>query len=425
MFARCRGSRTRTSGDARSGAVVTPLARRIRAIADAARRWEDADFPTRVRATRALVERTGYTEPVVEYALDALFGSITAAALGDTIAGEIGSLDALDAFVARPGRPGVRYVARERVAIVSSDTTIGVAIPALVFALCAGCDVIVKDRTDRLVNAFAETLAEELPEFATRVMAFSWDGADEVASRAQLADMDVVVAYGRTRTLAAIRGLLRPDARFVPYGHRTSVGYVSTRSLADERDATSVALGAARDALLYDGDGCLSLHVLFVESGAVIDPRAFARALSEACDRTAVEFPAGYAELDPAAAAYRRTALFRASQGEGAAFTGIVAPHLVVLDPPRDEPPPLLRRTIAVYSVAGPDHALAFLRQHALALEAIAFDGVSPRDDLIALAAASGASRITLLGELQRPPLAAEHGGVGRILPFVRAIYRA
>jgi hypothetical protein len=256
-------------------------------------------------------------------------------------------------------------------------------------------------------------------------MAFSWDGADEVASRAQLADMDVVVAYGRTRTLAAIRGLLRPDARFVPYGHRTSVGYVSTRSLADERDATSVALGAARDALLYDGDGCLSLHVLFVESGAVIDPRAFARALSEACDRTAVEFPAGYAELDPAAAAYRRTALFRASQGEGAAFTGIVAPHLVVLDPPRDEPPPLLRRTIAVYSVAGPDHALAFLRQHALALEAIAFDGVSPRDDLIALAAASGASRITLLGELQRPPLAAEHGGVGRILPFVRAIYRA
>jgi hypothetical protein len=29
-----------------------------------------------------------------------------------------------------------------------------------------------------------------------------------------------------------------------------------------------------------------------------------------------------------------------------------------------------------------------------------------------------------MLGTLQRPPLGGEHGGAGRILPFVRAIYR-
>ena len=48
----------------------------VRALADAAERWRDVDFPPRVRAIRAIRARTGYSEPVVGYALDALFGEI-------------------------------------------------------------------------------------------------------------------------------------------------------------------------------------------------------------------------------------------------------------------------------------------------------------------------------------------------------------
>ena len=104
-------------------------ARIVDAVADAAARWTDADFPPRVRVVRALVERMEYTEPVVDYALDALFGALDARTLRATIAGELGSLDALGDFVARPGRPDVAYRGVDRVAIVSSDTTIGVALP--------------------------------------------------------------------------------------------------------------------------------------------------------------------------------------------------------------------------------------------------------------------------------------------------------
>jgi hypothetical protein len=53
----------------------------VRAIADAAERWTDADFPPRVRATAAIEERLGYTTPVVDYALDRLFRGITSDAL--------------------------------------------------------------------------------------------------------------------------------------------------------------------------------------------------------------------------------------------------------------------------------------------------------------------------------------------------------
>jgi hypothetical protein len=447
---------------------VAGVARVIRAIGDAAKRWRDADFPPRVRTTRALIERTGYTEPVVDYALDALFGSLTAAALEDTIASELGSLAALDGFVARRGRPDVRFAGVARTAIVSSDTTIGVAIPALAFALCAGSQVIVKDRSDRLVAAFAATLAEELPELAQSIETSIWNGVDETASRAKLESADTVVAFGRAETLAAIRALLRPNARFVPFGHRTSVGYVARETLAastdgdrhagiagrlfDERFAAarSAARGAARDALLFDGEGCLSPHILFVERGGALEPSAFARVVARAFDEVSIEFPAGYAELDAASAAYRRAVHFRATQstgeplGDGVASLGGVgealgsidgplervgrrgggAAHFVVLDPPFADPPPFLRRTVALYSVSGPQEALEFLRRHALPLEAVAFGDGAPRADLVEFALASGVARIATLGDLQRPPLGGEHGGSGRILPFVRAIYR-
>jgi hypothetical protein len=45
----------------------------VGAIADAAARWTDADFPPRVRVTAAIESRLGYTMPVVDYALDRLF----------------------------------------------------------------------------------------------------------------------------------------------------------------------------------------------------------------------------------------------------------------------------------------------------------------------------------------------------------------
>jgi hypothetical protein len=405
-------------------AVPSPRAEQIiTAVGDAAERWRNADFPPRVRATRAIVARTGYTEPVVDYALDALFGALDRATLRATIAGELGSPEALDGFVHRTGRPAVFFAPLDPAAIVSSDTTIGVAIPALAYALCAKATVLVKDRDDALVRAFAETIASERPALAERMHVETWDGRDAAASAERLASARVVVAYGGSAALRAIRALLDPEARFVPFGHRTSIGYVAREALATATGARDAAYGLARDALLYDGEGCLSLHVAFVERGGALDPAAFAAILGAACDETAVEFPAGYAALDAAAVAIRATALFRAAQGLGALYGGTLAPHLVVLDPDRDAPPPWARRTLALYAVDDPSEALAFVGRHVPALEAVALAPGS-RADVEAFAVASGASRIAPLGTLQRPPLGGEHGGVGRILPFVRAIYR-
>jgi hypothetical protein len=176
--------------------------------------------------------------------------------------------------------------------------------------------------------------------------------------------------------------------------------------------------------LLFDGEGCLSIHAAFVERGGAIDPSAFAALLADAFDRVAIEFPAAYAHLGAPEAAYVRAARFRAAQGAGHVFGGALAPHAIVLEPERADPPPLLRRILALYEVDGPDEALAFVRRHGLALEAVGGCGAE-RPDVERFAVATGAARLARLGTLQRPPLAGDHGGVGRILPFVRAIYRA
>ncbi len=271
----------------------------VRAVADAAERWRNADFPPRVRATRAIMERLAYSEPMVDLALDRLFSGITVEALHATIASELGSLDALDGFASRPGRPDAYARGVEHAVIIASDTTIGVAIPPLAFALCANVgQVVVKDRSDALVAAFAQTLIEEEPLLAARLRVEQWEGDDVERSRQAVSDADVVVAFGRDETMRAIRAQCKPEAHFVPFGHRISVGYIPREALGDVTTARCYARGAAVDALLYEGEGCLSLRALFVECGGKLAPTAFAELLAHACEEVTVEFPSARS-LDP------------------------------------------------------------------------------------------------------------------------------
>jgi len=390
----------------------------VRAIAGAAGRWSDGDFPPRVRCLDAIAARSGYSLPVVEYALDRLFFSIDERDLEATIARELGSLEALDGFVERAELPRARALPVGRVCVISSRTTIGVAIPAAIFALCAKCDVTVKDREDGLVAAFFATLAQELDEFAGAARAQHWDG--ESAEAVDLSAFDAVVAFGNDQTLARIRSDVSPHARFIPYGSKASVGYVGRDALANESLARDVARGAARDLVLYESEGCLSLHALFVERGAPVTPQAFGALLAREIERAAVEFPPGARSVgtDARLAQRRDVAAFRAATGGGAVYSDAAASYLAVLDPPAAEPPAFLPRALAVRSVDGPDGAAAYVERHRLPLEAVAIAGA--REEIVTMALATGASRIANIGDLQSPPLGGYHGGRPRIAEFVR-----
>jgi hypothetical protein len=383
-------------------------------VADAAERWSDADFAPRVRTTRAIVDRLGYSEPVVDYALDRLFFGITRTALESAIAAELGSLAALDGPVPRADAPAAWARGVDRAVVVSSDTTIGVAIVPALFALCAKCDVLVKDRSDALVAAFFASLAEEHAAFADAARAQSWTGGVDDAEDALFAGADVVAAFGRDEALRAIRARCGVETRFVAFGHRVSLGRLTAREAATAHDGMLDAI--ARDALLYDGEGCLSLHALFVDAGGDT-LHAFAARLCAACERVTVEFPAGRA--DPARAAavssYRQLAAFRAAAGRGAVLRAGDA--TLVVEPPVDEPLPLLPRVLPVY--AGDDDALpAFVATQRLPVQALGVASTDPGG--VALAVRLGAVRVAPFGTMQDPPLAGHHGGEQRIASFIR-----
>jgi len=398
--------------------VERPVRSIVRAVADAAARWRNADFPPRVRALAAVCERTGYSIPVVEYALDRLFGSLQRTDIEEIIAVELGSPDVLDGAVDTTGGASVRALPVGRVCIVSSRTTIGVAIVPAIFALCAKCDVLVKDRDDALVAAFFSTLAHEMDDLATAAVARTWDGKGETHN---LRDFAAVVAFGTDTTLERIRAQLSPQARWIPFGSKASFGYVAREACCDANETRRVADGAARDLLLYDGEGCLSLHVLFIERGGTVSPADFVAMLAHAIERGALAFPPSRpnAAASAAVAGARDAASFRASAGKGGAvFSDASASYVVMLDPTRDAPPTFLPRVLPVYAVDEPGDAARYLARHALSIEGVAIAGLRP--DVAAMVRASGAASIVQFGDLQSPALRARHGGRPRIAEFVR-----
>src|SRR5580704_3172726 len=173
-----------------------PVRSIIDAIARGAAAWCDPRLEVRRRALDAVSARMGYSPSVVEFAFERLFRPMTGDAIAAVIAGELGSLDALDAFVHRAAGGPARALSIGRVCIISSRTTIGVAIVPAIFALCAKCEVLVKDREDHLVSAFFATLTETLAELGDAVAALPWRGASDAVN---LDAFDSVVAFGNDR----------------------------------------------------------------------------------------------------------------------------------------------------------------------------------------------------------------------------------
>ena len=386
------------------------------AVAAAAREWSDPDFAPRRQACREVIERTGYPATVVETALDRLFAPLDVATIEAAIVGELGSLDVLDDFVARDGVGRMRALPLGRVCIVSSRTTIGVAVLPAMFALCAGNDVLVKDREDHLVAAFCETLRDVAPALADRIAAKTWNGERDAVD---LGAFDCVVAFGSNDTLTTIARTLPLQTRFIPHGNAASAGYIGAGALADETLARAIARDAAGDALLYDGEGCMSLHVLFVESGGRIAPAEFAELLRDALVETARIYPASFAPAALAQTALQRdAAMLHASDRR--VFSDERASYLLVAGSGNGTPPLLTPRALNLVTVRSPRDAAEYLRRHGITLEALAVSDSG--SDYAALAAACGAARITRFGSMQAPPPGSPHGGRPCIAEFVRWI---
>lgn len=200
-------------------------------------------------------------------------------------------------------------------------------------------------------------------------------------------DADLVIAMGSDETIAALRSSLPARTRFVGFGHRFSVAWLTQTASAD---------GIARDIAMHDTRGCMSPVAVFTPD---------ARIMAEALDRALTEISWPRGDLAPAEGARIRTDIARA-RILGSAHVG--PDHAIFVLPTDRFNPHAGPRTIAVHQVDSLDQVCRALTPWSQHLSTVGTDDPTALQRLLA----TGAHRVCGPGEMQRPPLRRAHDGV-------------
>lgn len=92
----------------------------------------------------------------------------------------------------------------------------------------------------------------------------------------QLAEAELVLAYGADETITMLKQYLAPTAIYCGHGHAESAAIIFK-----EATESGTLEQLAYDMLSYDQRGCLSPRVVFIEHGGMLSPAECARILAE------------------------------------------------------------------------------------------------------------------------------------------------
>jgi len=336
----------------------------------------------------------------------ALLGSTTADDLLAWLRAELGNSEALDRWVEH-GEAKTKALAPQIILHVVSGNTPHAALQSLIGGLLLGSRNLVKlprgglIEVDEFVSGLPETLRAKI------------EIAEEIPSD-WLAQAEAVIVYGSDETIAHFRGLVSPAQIFVGHGHKSSLGIV----LDDPQFASCD--GAARDASLFDQQGCLSPQVFYVREARPNFAREYAEKLSSAMDRFNHAHPRGPLTVDEKAtianlrAAYRFRAAgdLRVALWEG----GGNMDWTVVYEEDSWFPASPLNRVIFVKPL--PENFVTAIGPAAAHIGAV---GLFPcNEELAGLFAELRPSRFCLIGRMQDPPWTWHNGGIPRLASLVK-----
>ncbi len=250
-----------------------------------------------------------------------------------------------------------------------------------------------------------------------------WRGGDTDLEDVLFAEADCVTATGSDETLAAIRSRLPIKTRFVGYGHRVSLGFVAREVLSPLR-APQIATRATDDVVAWNQLGCLSPHVIYVQTGGEVSPERFAELLADELERREQTEPRGGLPVPHTAAIASRRGVYevRAAHSpetrlwhskESTAWT-------VVFEADPRFQVSCLNRFIYVKPVKD----LAELLQQAEVVRGkISTVGTAAgehqTEELALQLARWGVTRVCPLGRMQNPPLTWRHDGRPALVDLV------
>jgi hypothetical protein len=403
--------------------ATRPLERIIEPLGAVARRLSDPGDSLHVDLLEHLPGLTGYSREMIAIGLQRMSANWVAEALRDSLEGELGDTAVLEAF--QPRRPHGRqraYGPTLTVHIFSGNIP-GVSVSSLIRALCVKSSSLGKTALGEPYFAvrFARALAEVDRELAECMAVTHWAGGSRDLEDVAFSEAEAVVAYGSDETISDVGCRVPPHVRYLRYPNRVGAALIS-RSALSEAQVEEVAERAARDVIIFDQQGCVAPHTIYVEKGGEVDGAGLARRLAAALDRLAAEVPRGVMTPGESiqvhqlrAEAEMRGAMVLAS-ARGTEWT------VILEEGPGFQASPL-NRVIYLRSVEQLDAAVSALAGVGRHLQTVAVAGDASSIERTATAlGACGATRIVSLGEASWPSSHWHHDGRFQFLDLLRFV---
>jgi len=397
----------------------------VRAIVEAAQSWLPATSPWRAQAVEQAPAVTGFSPAMVHEVIDRMFGAITIESLGALLDRELGDRLVLDEF--RPhGRAQARAFGVPVILHLLAGNVPPPSIQSLVNGLLlrSGNVVRMSQRDTVFPRLFVESVRAVDPDLAMCVELLQWPHTDTALTQAAMSKANAIIAHGDDSTIAALRRLSTGNATFLGYGQKVSFAYVCREATSAEQ-SSAVTAALAEDVSVYDQQGCLSPHVIYVEERGALTPRKFAAALAEAMEAFQARIPRGSLSTEEAAAITitRNGYEFRAASDRRIAVWTSARPNdwmVVYEDNPTFEPS-CLNRVVFVKPTDGERRVLEGIERFAARISTV---GVAPMSErMLEFAkqlAKLGIHRVCPVGQMQRPPLWWFHDGRPNLAPLVR-----
>jgi hypothetical protein len=286
----------------------------VKVLSEAAANWLKADDPFRKLALELGPAKTGFSRETLAKGLDNFFRQLTPDNFHTLLLQEFGDSKRLDEFCI-DGKPNSSRLAMatgpELLVHITAGNIPNPALTGIVFGLLARSAQFVKCASGAsfLPRLFAHSIYDVDSKLGACLEIAEWRGGSADLENVLFAEADCVTATGSDETLAAIRSRLPVKTRFLGYGHRVSFGFVAREFLSDPV-ARRVVTNAAEDVVAWNQLGCLSPHVIYVQSGGEISPEKFAELLADELEQREQTEPRGELAAEHAAAIASRRSIY-------------------------------------------------------------------------------------------------------------------
>ena len=402
-------ARQRIAGEGR-------IERAVAAIDEAVRRWGDPSYSLRALAERALPAMSGYSREMISFGLHRILDTFRRPGLEELLETELGM-----------GWRAASFEGPRLIAQVLAGNIPAVAAESIVRALLLGSASIIKASShDPLFPAlFARSIHDADPGLGATIAVLWWKGGSGEVDEAAIGAADAVVAYGRNEAIESVRRYAADGVSFAAYGPRISFAAIGRETL-NAPAMTDLCARAAQDVSLFDQQGCVAPHAIFVERGGAASPRDFAGALTHAMAAFEARYPRGRLTPAEAGAIVSLRGEYEVRQASGRdvalfASVGSTAWTVIYDEEGTTLTPSCLNRVVRVIPIDDLSQLPGAVRPLGALLQTAGVEADASRLAGVGGALAEvGVTRVCPIGEMQFPPASWPHDGEPNLTRFLR-----